>query len=143
MLSNENWRLVSTDRLRLAAVFVTQLLGFGLALVDDVPRSLAAIGAAIGAETGAAEAEAEDEAVPKNCKISRCFFSALSGDRDASNCFVPSDGLRRNIPGDMSGAANELAFVLMIRLLGLSSCCLAPVTMREEETLFISKLVGE
>lgn len=123
---------------------MTQLLGFGLALVDDVPRSLAAIGAAIGAETGAATAaEAEAEAVPKNCKISRCFFSALSGDRDASNCFVPSDGLRRNIPGDMSGAANELTFVLMIRLLGLSSCCLAPVTMREEETLFISKLVGE
>jgi len=41
----------------------------------------------------------ESTELRKNWRISRCFFSALSGERDASNCFVPRDGFR--LSGDV------------------------------------------
>ena len=135
LLSNEN--CLNTERA--AAWWFT----------DDVTVIVFGVATGGGATGSGETAGNEVEEEPKNCKISRCFFSALSGDREASYCFVPTDALRRSRPGEFSGGINEFVVDVLVvvefntKLLGLSRCCLASETILVDETLFINKLVGE
>lgn len=92
----------------------------------------------------------------KNLDNSRCFFSALSGDSDASYCLLPTTRpeLRLCTPspsqfvGLCEGTTRLCGRLLtpdtVCRKSGLLlSCSLASLTIRELDTLFMIKLVGE